>query len=110
MVLERHTTIAELRRRLDAGEVRSVELTDACFDRILQAGEQGKRTFVRLYEDAARASAIAQDELMSVGLRLSPLAGIPLSIKDLFDVAGEETLGGSSVPCPYTHLRAHETR
>lgn len=101
MVLERHITIAELRRRLDAGDVRSVELTDACFDRILQAGEQGKRTFVRLYEDAARASAIAQDELMSVGLRLSPLAGIPLSIKDLFDVAGEETLSGSSVPCPY---------
>jgi aspartyl-tRNA(Asn)/glutamyl-tRNA(Gln) amidotransferase subunit A len=100
MGLKRHSTIAELRRKLDAGETSSSQLTQACFDRIAEAGDQGKRTFTRLYQDTALAAARVQDELLGAGVRLSPMAGIPLSIKDLFDIEGEETLSGSSLPNP----------
>lgn len=92
--------LSELRRLLDAGETSSTQLTDACLARIDAAVDQGARVFTRVYRAEAQVSARAQDELLGAGLRLSPLAGIPLSIKDLFDVAGEETLSASPVPSP----------
>jgi aspartyl-tRNA(Asn)/glutamyl-tRNA(Gln) amidotransferase subunit A len=54
-----------------------------------------ERVFVRLYEDAARAAADAADARQRAGVSLSPLDGTIISIKDLFDVAGETTLAGS---------------
>ncbi|HVL76209.1 MAG TPA: amidase [Noviherbaspirillum sp.] len=51
--------------------------------------------FTRLYPDAARAAAAHADALRSAGVQTSPLAGLPVSIKDLVDVAGEITLAGS---------------
>src|SRR5690606_6267061 len=41
------------------------------------------------------ASAI--DRMRAVGLRLSPYAGIPVSVKDLFDISGEPTTAGSTI-------------
>src|SRR2546421_466187 len=41
------------------------------------------------------AAADAQDRLRKAGYVASPLAGLPVSVKDLFDVAGERTLAGS---------------
>jgi len=40
------------------------------------------------------AAADAQDRLRKAGYVASPLAGLPVSVKDLFDVAGERTLAG----------------
>jgi aspartyl-tRNA(Asn)/glutamyl-tRNA(Gln) amidotransferase subunit A len=59
-----------------------------------KAGE-GPRAFTRLYSDRARIAADATDALAKAGGTPGPLAGIPISIKDLFDVAGETTLAGS---------------
>ncbi|MBB4041247.1 aspartyl-tRNA(Asn)/glutamyl-tRNA(Gln) amidotransferase subunit A [Microvirga flocculans] len=54
-----------------------------------------ERVFLRLYEDAARAAADAADARKRAGVSLGPLDGAIVSIKDLFDVAGETTLAGS---------------
>jgi aspartyl-tRNA(Asn)/glutamyl-tRNA(Gln) amidotransferase subunit A len=54
-----------------------------------------ERVFLRIYEEAARVAADAADARRRAGLTLGPLDGAIVSIKDLFDVAGETTLAGS---------------
>ena len=61
----------------------------------LDARAADERVFVRLYHEAARAAADAADARRHAGVSLSPLDGAIVSIKDLFDVAGETTLAGS---------------
>ncbi|MDK1377220.1 MULTISPECIES: amidase [unclassified Sinorhizobium] len=56
-----------------------------------------ERVFVKLYSDTARAEADAADRRLSDGSGLGPLDGRIVSIKDLFDVAGEPTLAGSII-------------
>src|SRR5260370_11231480 len=63
--------------------------------RIAEPSGEGARSFVTVYADSARGAADAQDRLRKAGYVASPLAGLPVSIKDLFDVAGERTLAGS---------------
>ncbi|PTE08359.1 amidase [Mesorhizobium helmanticense] len=58
-----------------------------------RAGEE--RVFTKLYAEAARAAADASDARKRAGVRLGPLDGTIVSIKDLFDVAGEPTTAGS---------------
>lgn len=54
-----------------------------------------ERVFLRVYHAAARAAADAADARRRAGLSLGPLDGVIVSIKDLFDVAGETTTAGS---------------
>jgi aspartyl-tRNA(Asn)/glutamyl-tRNA(Gln) amidotransferase subunit A len=54
-------------------------------------------TFTRLYAESAIASAMTADEKRKTGQQLGALEGLPISIKDLFDVAGEITMAGSTV-------------
>jgi len=61
----------------------------------LQARAGDERVFTRLYIEAARAAADAADARRKAGVTLGPLDGTIVSIKDLFDVAGEPTLAGS---------------
>jgi aspartyl-tRNA(Asn)/glutamyl-tRNA(Gln) amidotransferase subunit A len=51
--------------------------------------------FAKLYPGSARAAADAVDARQKAGVTLGPLDGTVLSIKDLFDVAGEPTTAGS---------------
>jgi aspartyl-tRNA(Asn)/glutamyl-tRNA(Gln) amidotransferase subunit A len=55
-----------------------------------------ERVFLRLYPDAARLAADAADARRTAGISLGPLDGRIISIKDLFDVAGETTTAGSA--------------
>jgi aspartyl-tRNA(Asn)/glutamyl-tRNA(Gln) amidotransferase subunit A len=61
--------------------------------------EAGKypSVFTRLYPEAARAAGEHADSMRAAGVEVSPLAGLPVSIKDLVDIAGETTLAGSTV-------------
>ena len=93
---EKRETILELAADLDAGRRSSRALIEAALARIADPAGEGRRSFLRVNAAEARAAADAQDGLRKAGYRLSPLAGLPVSIKDLFDVAGERTLGGST--------------
>ena len=88
-------TVAALAADLAVGRTTSRELVEQALARIADPAGEGKRAFVKVYDAAARAAAEAQDRLRKAGYVASPLAGIPVSIKDLFDVAGEVTLAGS---------------
>jgi aspartyl-tRNA(Asn)/glutamyl-tRNA(Gln) amidotransferase subunit A len=88
-------TLAKLAADLAAGRTTSRALVEAALERIADPAGEGKRAFVKVYADGARAAADAQDKLRAAGYVASPLAGIPVSIKDLLDVAGERTLAGS---------------
>jgi aspartyl-tRNA(Asn)/glutamyl-tRNA(Gln) amidotransferase subunit A len=88
-------TLADLAVALAAGRTTSRALVDEALARIADPAGEGRRCFLRVYAEEARQAAEAQDRLRQAGYVLSPLAGIPVSIKDLFDVAGERTLAGS---------------
>lgn len=64
---------------------------------IAHLGDEGRQIFTRLYADEAREAARAADTRHSAGRTLGPLDGRLVSIKDLFDVAGESTTAGSIV-------------
>src|SRR5271155_1254830 len=76
----------------------------SCRDRLEQAllrtaapkGE-GARACLTVYAGAARAAADAADARRSGGISLGPLDGTIVSVKDLFDVAGEPTRAGSKI-------------
>lgn len=63
----------------------------------LEEAEKTTSVFTKLYPDAARAAGEHADAMRAAGVEISPLAGLPVSIKDLIDVAGETTLAGSTV-------------
>ena len=88
-------TIAQAASALESLHVKSREMVEACLERIEAPGGEGGRAFVRTYAEQARASADAMDLLRRAGRAPSRYAGIPISLKDLFDVAGEVTAAGS---------------
>ncbi len=88
-------TALSLAADLAAGRTSSRALIEAALAQIAEPSGEGARSFVKVYTDSARAAADAQDRLRKAGYVASPLAGLPVSIKDLFDVAGEPTLAGS---------------
>ena len=65
--------------------------------RIADPAGEGKRACLTIYVDAARATADVADARATAGKQLGPLDGAIVSIKDLYDVAGEVTRAGSRV-------------
>ena len=88
-------TILQLAADLAAGRTSSRKLTEEALARIEDPKGEGKRAFIKVYKQQALAAADASDALRKAGLVPRPLAGIPVSIKNLCDVAGETTLAGS---------------
>ncbi|MDI1296681.1 MAG: amidase [bacterium] len=70
---------------------------EAALARIADPQGEGRRTCLTLYADSARMAADAADVRARDGRTLSPLDGAIVSIKDLFDVAGEPTRAGSTI-------------
>jgi aspartyl-tRNA(Asn)/glutamyl-tRNA(Gln) amidotransferase subunit A len=87
-------TALELGRAIEAGKTDPREVTEEFLER---AGliDPDARIYVRLLERRARAEAEAASGRARRGLRRHALDGVPLSWKDLFDVAGEATAAGS---------------
>ena len=102
-------TLAQAAAALAAGATTSRALVEACLERIDAPDGEGARTYVRVYRDQARASADAMDALRRAGRAPGPLAGIPISWKDLLDVAGEPTPAGSVVLADAPHAARHAT-
>src|SRR5919204_1587658 len=90
-------TVAQLARDLAAGRTTSRELVEQALARIAAPYGEGPRAFLKVYDEAARAEADYADRLRKGGVRRSPIDGLPVSLKDLFDVAGDVTRAGSKV-------------
>ncbi|TKC91568.1 amidase [Trinickia terrae] len=87
--------LAQLAADLATGKTTSRALVDAALERIAAPSGQGSTVFLEVDADSARAAADAHDRLRAAGTVLSPLAGIPVSVKDLFDIEGQVTRAGS---------------
>ena len=87
-------TLAQSARDLAAG-TSSRSLVEECLARILDPAGEGRRTFLEVHADQARAAADYIDTLRRHGAAPSRFAGIPISVKDLFDIAGDVTTAGS---------------
>ena len=68
-----------------------------CLARATDPAGEGARVFTRLYAESARREADAADAAYRQGGLAGALAGVPVSVKDLFDVAGDVTTAGSRV-------------
>ena len=90
-------TLVEAAAALAAGHATAAGLTEAALERIADPAGEGSRAFVAVHARSARASAAAMDALRAAGRAPSPFAGIPISIKDLYDEAGVTTTSGSVV-------------
>src|SRR5436853_4854681 len=72
------------------------ERLEAALARIADPQGEGARACLTVYAQSARVAADAADARANTGLTLGPLDGAIVSIKDLFDVAGEPTRAGST--------------
>jgi aspartyl-tRNA(Asn)/glutamyl-tRNA(Gln) amidotransferase subunit A len=75
----------------------SRERLAAALQRIDDPKGEGARACLTVYREAAQAAAEAADARAKAGITLGPLDGAIVTIKDLFDVAGEVTRAGSPV-------------
>jgi aspartyl-tRNA(Asn)/glutamyl-tRNA(Gln) amidotransferase subunit A len=87
--------ILKLASELAARKTTSQALVEDALMRIAIPSGEGARVFLRTHRESALAEAKASDALRAHGIVPSPLAGIPVSVKDLFDVAGDITRAGS---------------
>jgi len=88
-------TIAQINARLSSGDTTREALVAKAIE--CAAQKSAAHVFTRLYPDAALAAARYADSAAAAGVELHPLAGLPVSIKDLYGVAGETTMSGSVV-------------
>ena len=89
--------IDDIAADLMVGRATSRALIEESLARIGDPDGEGSRTFTKVYADQARAVADAADALRKVGRSPGRYAGVPIVLKDLFDVAGEPTAAGSKV-------------
>jgi aspartyl-tRNA(Asn)/glutamyl-tRNA(Gln) amidotransferase subunit A len=100
-------TIEDHAKALADGSTTSRALVEQCLDRIGDPNGEGARAFIKVYVEQARTMADAMDALRRVRREPSRYAGIPVSLKDLFDVAGEPTPAGSRVLADAPPAEAH---
>ncbi|MGH6717155.1 MAG: amidase [Bradyrhizobium sp.] len=88
-------TLASLADDLESGRTTARKLVEDCLARIADPAGEGQRTFIHVDKQAALDAAEAMDRLRKAQATPSRFAGIPLSIKDLFDIKGQVTRAGS---------------
>src|SRR6202012_3286071 len=88
-------TLTSLAADLESGRTNARKLVDECLAKIADKSGEGARAFVHGDVEAAIEAAKAMDRLREVKAAPSPFAGIPISIKDLFDIKGQVTRAGS---------------
>ena len=88
-------TLATLAEDLAGGRTSARKLVDECLSRIADPSGEGIRAFIHVDREAAIEAAEAMDRLRAAKAAPSPYAGIPVSIKDLFDIKGQVTRAGS---------------
>ena len=89
--------VAALAHALAGGKTTSRRLVEEALARIADVSGEGGRAFTKVHAQGALLAAEASDRLRKQGVVPSPLAGLPVSIKDLFDIAGDVTTAGSTI-------------
>jgi aspartyl-tRNA(Asn)/glutamyl-tRNA(Gln) amidotransferase subunit A len=89
-------TAAVLANAIATKEVSAVEVAQAHLDRITAVDEK-VHAFLHINADAALAQAKAVDAKVTAGIKLGPLAGVPLGLKDVLAMKGEPTTAGSKI-------------
>ena len=107
MALTTMRTIEQHAQALADGRTTSRALVEQCLARIADPNGEGARAFIKVHAEQARAMADAMDALRRAGREPSRYAGIPVSLKDLFDIAGEPTPAGSRVLADAPPATAH---
>ena len=87
--------LSDIAARLASGKLTARDHVESCLAAI--DCEDGKRAFITVNAETARKQANRVDKLRAAGAALPPFAGVTLSVKDLFDIAGEVTTAGSRV-------------
>jgi aspartyl-tRNA(Asn)/glutamyl-tRNA(Gln) amidotransferase subunit A len=87
-------TITEAGKRIAAKQLSPVELTRACLARVKKL-DPALHSFLLVTEDRALADAKAAEARMMAGTRKSPLDGIPIGHKDIYNTAGIRTTAHS---------------
>jgi len=90
-------TVEALAGDLSAGRTTSRALVETALARIAEPSGEGARAFMKVYADSARADAEQADRLRKSGIVRSVVDGLPISVKDLFDVGGDVTRAGSKL-------------
>jgi aspartyl-tRNA(Asn)/glutamyl-tRNA(Gln) amidotransferase subunit A len=93
----RPASLFEAASLIERRELSPVELTRACLDRISE-GNDASRAFIKVMAVEAATEAAKAESEIAAGRYRGPLHGIPVSVKDLVDVAGTPTTSGSNVP------------
>jgi aspartyl-tRNA(Asn)/glutamyl-tRNA(Gln) amidotransferase subunit A len=89
-------TVEEFGRRLRAREVTAAEVTEACLRRIDNDNAR-LNAFILVMADTARQQAREADRELAAGRDRGALHGVPISVKDLIDIAGTPTTAASRV-------------
>src|SRR5215213_3709688 len=87
--------LAALADDLESGRSTARKIVDGCLARIADKSGEGARAFIHVDAEAAIEAAEAMDRLRQINAAPSRFAGIPVSIKDLFDIKGQVTRAGS---------------
>jgi len=91
-----YLTVHQLSAALRSRRLSSSELVNTLLDRIA-THDQKLHAFVALYPDEARLAAESADRAIDAGHAVGPLHGIPIALKDLVEIEGRVTTGGSKV-------------
>ena len=87
------TDLTQAAADIAAGRLRAQAALDTALAQA--AGAANRYSFIRRFDAQAQAAARAIDRQCEAGAPLPPLAGLAVSVKDLFDVAGQPTTAGS---------------
>ena len=94
MHLSPFSSLDELARALAQGQCSALELANSYLDRIRQANP-ALHAFVSVDEESVQLQARASDLRRAAGHALGPLEGLPVAVKDLFEIEGQKTSAGS---------------
>lgn len=89
------TTLWQASQQLQAGASAPETFTETALKAAGDPDGEGSRVFIRRYEEKAKTQAHQAGLRWQNHAALSPIDGLPVSIKDLFDVKGEATTAGS---------------
>ncbi|MDX1802397.1 MAG: amidase family protein, partial [Marinobacter sp.] len=95
MNADNRPTLQTLLDGLENGRWHATGLLEDCLTRINDQDDPAARIYTRHFDRTARAEAAAVDQLRAAGVPAGALAGVPIALKALFDVAGEITHAGS---------------